>query len=164
MKNFFYKIFTLLFSLYILQYLLFIVGKNILDNNSNFRFTRYFRNKIHNVYILGNSRAVNSINEKYANDSLNLDVINISYNGMPFNVVESLLSDICSTQHEKIILIEITALFKNNIDNNYSYYSNNSVFFRNNYKSTIYSYLPLFTFNNEIFLRNIYYLTKNDNE
>jgi hypothetical protein len=162
MKRFIIKIGSLILAVYVLQYLLFIIGKNVLDNYSNFRFTRYFRDKNHKYYVLGNSRAVNSINEQYINDSLKLDVINMSYSGMPYNVVKSFLYDISENQHNKIILIELSSLFNNNIDMNYVYYLSNSIYFKNNYKNTLYNYLPLSRFNNELFLRNLYYLIKND--
>ena len=69
--------------------------------------------------------------------------VNLSYNGMPYNVLKSFLYDICAFNKNKIILIELTSLFNNNKDNNYVYYASNSTYIDREYNSTLYSILPL---------------------
>ena len=121
MLFFFKKILTLTISFFVLQFVFFTFTKNILDSKSNFRITRYFNNPIHKNFIIGNSRGVNSINEFYAKNTLKLDVINLSYNGMPFEYNYALFQDINSHNHNSTIFIEITCLTNEGVDNSYVY-------------------------------------------
>jgi hypothetical protein len=158
------KILIILLTFLLAQYFIYIFTNKFLTNKSNFRITRYFKNKKHNYFILGNSRGVNSVNESYAKKSLNIDLINLSFNGMPFKNIYSLYQDINSNNYNSTIFIEASSLSNNDIDNSYVYYSSQSPFISKLYPDLKYYILPLLKFNNELFLRNIYYLFKNDDD
>ena len=158
------KILIILLTFLLAQYFIYIFTNKFLTNKSNFRITRYFKNKKHKYFILGNSRGVNSVNESYAKKSLNIDLINLSFNGMPFKNIYSLYQDINSNNYNSTIFIEASSLSNNDIDNSYVYYSSQSPFISKLYPDLKYYILPLLKFNNELFLRNIYYLFKNDDD
>ena len=164
MKKFLIRLLIIITAAYCSQYLLYASLKTILDRKSQFRLTRYFRDKQHDYFVLGNSRAVNSVNEKYANEERRKDLINLSFNGMPYNNVVDILDDVNANNRGSTIFVEITSLLNNDIDNSYSYYLSDSKFVRKTYQHTIYDNICLLRLNNELFLRNIYYLTQSDND
>lgn len=164
MHKFLYKILFLLLSFFITQYFIFFVTNTFLTKKSNFRITRYFSNQKHQYFVLGNSRGVNSVNESYAKKTLHKDLINLSFNGMPFENLFSLYQDINANNNNSTIFIEVSSLSNNDIDNSYVYYSNQSNYISKLYPDIKYRILPLLKFNNELFLRNIYYLFKNDDD
>ena len=129
MHKFLYKILFLLLSFFITQYFIFFVANTFLTKKSNFRITRYFSNQKHQYFVLGNSRGVNSVNESYAKKTLHKDLINLSFNGMPFENLFSLYQDINVNNNNSTIFIEVSSLSNNDIDNSYVYYSNQLVFF-----------------------------------
>ena len=163
MKKFVYRFLILAVSIFVAQFVLYIGIKYVLDSKSKFRLTRYFRNSKHDYYILGNSRAVNSVNEKYANDSLKLDLINLGFNGEPYKNIVDLLDDINSKVTHKTIFFEVSCITKAKTDYSYAYYIANSKFIKKDYSNTIYDKIALLRFNNEFFIRNIFYLNKSDN-
>ncbi|WP_295670704.1 hypothetical protein, partial [uncultured Mucilaginibacter sp.] len=110
MKKFVYRFLILAVSIFVAQFVLYIGIKYVLDSKSKFRLTRYFRNSKHDYYILGNSRAVNSVNEKYANDSLKLDLINLGFNGERYKNIVDLLDDINSKVTHKTIFFEVSCI------------------------------------------------------
>lgn len=136
--------------------------KTLLDHQSQFRLSRYFRQPLHKNYILGNSRAVNAVNEQYASQSGHTDLINLGFNGMNYQTIDALISDINSKQTNANLFVEITGLLEEKEDDSYAYYMGNSAFLHAQYKNTKYEYLHLMRLNNEVFLRNIYYLKKSD--
>jgi len=141
-----------------------MISKAVLDRYSQFRLTRFYRNPKHSNFILGNSRAVNSVNEKYANEKLHVDVINLGFNGMPYSSLKPILDDVNKLNRNVTIYVEISALVNNVFDDSYAYYISNSPELKKEYKSTPFNWLQLLRLNNEIFLRNIYYLRKSDND
>ncbi|WP_343688993.1 hypothetical protein [Chitinophaga sp.] len=146
----------------IVQVGVYFAFKTLLDHRSQFRLSRYFRQPRHQHYILGNSRAVNAVNEQYATQSKHTDLINLGFNGMNYQTISALISDINTKQTNATLFIEITGLLEEKQDDSYAYYMGNSPFLREQYKNTKYAYLHLMRLNNEIFLRNIYYLKKSD--
>ena len=164
MCKFIKKVFILFLSFLFAQYFVFFLTNIILTKKSNFRITRYFSNPKHKYFVLGNSRAVNSVNEFYAKKSLNLDLINLSFNGMPFENIFSIYQDINSNNINSIIFIEVSSLSNNKLDNSYVYYSSQSKYISKLYPEVKYKIFPLLKFNNDLFLRNIYYLYKNDDD
>lgn len=164
MKKFLCNFIISLTTVIFVQYVVYTAFKKILDKKSQFRMTRYFRAPIHKYFVLGNSRAVNSINEKYANEVLKVDIINLSFNGEPYKNVLSMLDDVNSKNSNSVILFEITCINNDELDNSYAYYISNSKFIKKQFAGTIYSMPDLLRLNNELFLRNIYYLKKSDND
>ncbi|WPV64465.1 hypothetical protein [Chitinophaga sp. LS1] len=102
------------------------------------------------------------MNEQYATQSRHADLINLGFNGMNYQTIKALINDINAKQSNANLLIEITSLLEDKEDDNYAYYMGNSPFMHVQYKNTKYEYLHLMRLNNELFLRNIYYLRKSD--
>lgn len=146
------------------QFLLYKGMKTFLDHKAQFRMTRYFRSPAHHYFVLGNSRAVNSIEEKYAVDSLHMSLINLSFNGEPYENVLDMLKEVNASNQNDTIYLEVTCLGNNEKDNGYSYYMDNSPVIHQRYASSIYDRIALLRLNNELFLRNLYYLRTSDND
>lgn len=144
------------------QWIVYFVCKGILDRRSQFRITRYFRQPKHDIFVLGNSRAVNSIDERYAKDSLHLDVLNVSFNGMPYLNTVDMLQEVNRSNKGSVIYLEISCLATDNGDDAFAYYMSNSTFIDRRYHGTLYGWLPLARLNSDIFLRSIYYLHRPD--
>ena len=133
----------------------------IFSNYSDFRFNRYFKNDNFDIFILGNSRAVNSVNERQGSILSGKKVINLAYNGMPNNNIIDFVDDINEKYTGKLIYIEISSLFeKSNSSNEYSFYMDKSKFIFSRFENTRYRYIKLLSYNNEFFLRNLYYLNR----
>lgn len=164
MRKFLYRLFVFLIAIFVAQYIIYAATKKILDKKSQFRITRYFRSPKHKYFVLGNSRGVNSINEKYANEKLKLDIINLCFNGEPYKNVLNMVDVVNNSNVNSVIFLEITCLNDNYFDTSYSYYISNSKLIKKQYAGTLYSWLSLLRLNNELFLRNIYYLKKSDND
>jgi hypothetical protein len=164
MKKFLVRLSIFLIVTFAAQYIFYIAIKSALDKKSQFRFTRYFRSPRHKFFVVGNSRGVNSINEKYATEKLNTDIINLSFNGEPYKNAVNLIDDINTKNRNSVIFIEITCLNNNNFDNSYSYYISNSKVLQKQFSGTIYRWVDLLRLNSELLLRNIYYLKKSDND
>jgi hypothetical protein len=164
MKKFLIHILFFLTVSFVSNYLLFVLVKSYLNKHSNFRITRYIRDKTNDYFVLGNSRAVNSISEKVANEELKFDLINLSFNGTPYINTLDFLVDINQNNKGKVILLEITSLLQNTEDNSYSFYISDIPEIRKRYDATPYKYFHLLRMNNELFLRNIYYLNRSDND
>jgi len=137
----------------------------IFSNYSDFRFNRYFKNNNFDIFILGNSRAVNSVNEKQGSILSGKNVVNLSYNGMPTDNIIDLVDDINEKYTGKLIFIEISSFFlKVNSTNEYSFYMDKSKFIFSRFENTRYRYIKLLSYNNEFFLRNLYYLNRSDQD
>ena len=137
----------------------------IFSNYSDFRFNRYFKNNNFDIFILGNSRAVNSVNEKQGSILSGKNVVNLSYNGMPTDNIIDLVDDINEKYTGKLIYIEISSLFKrSNSSNEYAFYMDKSKFIFSRFNNTRYHYIKLLRYNNEFFLRNLYYLNRSDQD
>ena len=82
-------------------------GSFILDlliSKSNFRWINMFEESP-SAYVIGNSRGVNSIIEKEFNEKCNLDILNLSYNGLQPSEIEHLVK---FTNIETPLIIEIS--------------------------------------------------------
>lgn len=163
MKKFLFRLVMLLIVTFAVQFITYAVLKLILDK-SQFRFSRYFASPEHKFFVLGNSRAVNSVNEKFANDSLQMDIINLGFNGMPYRYTLAMLDDVNSKNTNAVIFFEITCLKTDDFDDSYSFYAANSKYVKDQYASTEYYWPTLLRLNNELFLRNIYYMRKSDKD
>ena len=75
-----------------------------------------------------------------------------------------MLDDVNASNTQSVIYLEITCLASNDFDNSFSYYVSNSPFIKRRYSGTVYDRIGLTRLNNELFLRNIYYLGKSDND
>jgi len=114
---------------------------------------------------LGNSRAVNSFNERQGSILSGKKVINLAYNGMPNNNIIDFVDDINEKYTGKLIYIEISSLFeRSNSSNEYSFYMDKSKFIFSRFENTRYRYIKLLSYNNEFFLRNLYYLNRSDQD
>lgn len=186
MKRFIFVVIAFFAAIFLIDKGLSQVLSTIVDK-SNFRFSRVSRLDENTVVVLGNSRGVNSVNEKYCHDSLNVDLINLSYNGMTPSLIIGLSQDLSKNTvfDNSIFLIEISSFFaweeiKNGINcNEGNFFLQNRDFpdfflpFRGNFKTvdSIYdlkypmnSVFNLLDYNSEGLLRSIYYLRKSDNE
>jgi len=164
MKKFLFRLSVFCILTFAAQYITYFAIKKALDKKSQFRLTRYFRAPKHKYFVIGNSRGLNSINEKYANETLKIDLINLSVNGEPYKNALNILDDINERNKNSVIFLEITCLNKNYFDHSYSYYISDSKILRKAYAGKTYNWLHLLRLNNELFLRNIYYLKKSDND
>ncbi|RCH54884.1 hypothetical protein DJ568_10415 [Mucilaginibacter hurinus] len=166
MKHFLTRLIIFIAVAFVSQLALYIGIKAVLDAKSNFRFSRYFRDKTHNNFVIGASRAVNSINEKYANENLKLDFINLGFNGQPYANMVDLLDDVNAANKNAVIYVELSSLYDVEVefDNQYAYYISNSEPIKKSFAGTVYDNLALLRLNNEFFLRSIYYLSKSDND
>jgi len=164
MKKFLFRSTIFIALSFLAQYVFYIAVKTTLDKKSQFRLTRYFRSPEHKFFVVGNSRAVNSVNEKYARQQLRMDLINLSFNGEPYKNVLNMVDDINSKNKNSTIFFEISCLSNTNFDDEYAYYIPNSPIIGKEFSGTPYDWLPMLRLNNELFLRNIYYLNKSDND
>jgi hypothetical protein len=84
---------------------------------------------------------------------------------MPNNNIIDFVDDINEKYIGKLIYIEISSLFeKSNSSNEYSFYLDKSKFIFSRFKNTRYRYIKLLSYNNEFFLRNLYYLNRSDQD
>lgn len=131
---------------------------------SNFRFVNIGKENP-DYFVIGNSRGVNSVNESQFDSDFCLDVLNVSYNGLNPNEIKYLIKKINTT---KPILIEISPFLRDKRSSYKSPKSNNlsdelkrfSVF--KNLRTKKFDVLNLYRFNNELFLRSLYYLFTSD--
>lgn len=163
MKQFLLRVFYLLLAVWVCQYLLFIAFKHTLDNHSQFRYSRFFRQPEHKYFVLGNSRAMNTVNEKLARESLGLDLINLGFNGMTANYIFPVIDEINKHNKGSEIFIEITAFdAPKDDDQDYSFFISNSESFKKIIPSKKYDVLPLLRLNSIFFLRSMYFYNKPD--
>jgi hypothetical protein len=150
---------------FISQLGLYFAFNAIFSNYSDFRFNRYFRNDNFDIFILGNSIAVNSINERIGSVLSGKKVVNLAYNGMPNSNIIDFVDDINEKYTGKLIYIEISSLFKrSNSSNEYAFYMDKSKFIFSRFENTRYRYINLLRYNNEFFLRSLYYLNRSDQD
>lgn len=158
-----------------------------LVDRSNFRFSRVSKLDTNDIVVIGNSRGVNSVNEKYCNDSLNVNLINLSYNGMTPELLIYLIKDLSKRKvhNNSIFLIELSAFIgweEGTIDDNcrgdFSIITNSNIPdfilpYRKGFKSIdsilnkqypINKVFNILDYNSEGFRRSIYYLFKSDND
>lgn len=160
---------------------------NAVVEQSNFRYVRVSKIKSNDFIIIGNSRGVNSVNEKYSSNVLGKKVINLSYNGLTPKIITDLILDLGNKEifeNSKFVVELSSFLGWAEIDNTEScessltYKENDEVPnillpFRKHFPSINQTYKELFplneflhllNYNNEGFLRSLYYLYSSDNE
>ena len=182
MKYLKYSISILIFLsiFFIGQYLIELSLEKIIENSS-FRYSRLYTQKLENdVISIGNSRGVNSIYTPYFKEKYNINIMNLSYNGLKSDVLIPLLEDYLDLHKKpKTILIEVSNLYgenrkynskSNKLAHSFSIYTKYSerlskLFERDHKKSSeINKYFGLYRYNSELLGRNIYYIFKKDNE
>jgi hypothetical protein len=182
MKNIQYIISVLIFTsiFFVGQYLIELSLDGILENSS-FRYSQLYTRKLENdVISVGNSRGVNSIYTPYFKEKYNINIMNLSYNGLKSNVLIPLLEDYLDLHKKpKTILIEVSNLYGENYKDGskpnklahffsiYTKYSErlSALFERDHKKSSeINKYFGLYRYNSELLGRNIYYIFKKDSE
>ncbi|MDA9551192.1 hypothetical protein N9R47_04510 [Flavobacteriaceae bacterium] len=157
-----------------------------LIDKSGFRFSRVSKLESNEYVILGNSRGVNSVNERFCVNDLGLRVINLSYNGLTPVLIDNIISDLnnMETFKKTTFLIEVSAFLgweevkttegcKSRLVLKYNEVVPDILLpFRHNFASvdSVYkklyplnSFFHLLNYNNEGFLRGMYYLNKTDN-
>jgi hypothetical protein len=156
-----------------------------LIDKSGFRFSRVSKLESNEYVILGNSRGVNSVNERFCVNDLGVRVINLSYNGLTPVLIDNIISDLnnMETFKKTTFLIEVSAFLgweevkttegcKSRLVLKYNEVVPDILFpFRHNFASvdSVYkklyplnSFFHLLNYNNEGFLRGMYYLNKTD--
>jgi len=123
--------------------------------SSNFRFIN-IEQENPDFYVIGNSRGVNSVKESQFDSSYCLDVLNISFVGLKPDEIKYLIKKI---NNKKPVLIEISSLFSNN--NSSTRPSQRFSVFKNLREKRL-DVFNLYRFNNDLFLRSIYYLFSSD--
>lgn len=131
---------------------------------SNFRYINIGKENP-DFYVIGNSRGANSVKESQFDSDFCLDVLNVSFNGLNPNEIMYLIKKINTS---KPILIEISPFLRTKISSSKSPKSLNlteeskrfSVF--KNLRSKKFEVFNLYRYNNELFLRSLYYIFTSD--
>lgn len=132
---------------------------DIILKNSNFRWVNVTK-EIPQVYIIGNSRGVNSVNESLFEKEFNLDILNLSYNGMSPYEIEYILN---YTDKNKLHLFEISSFLTENANESKGVDRFDPIKdLRQPTTAFNKKIFQLLNFNNELTLRLIYYIFKND--
>ncbi|MDG1689746.1 MAG: hypothetical protein P8I02_03075 [Flavobacteriales bacterium] len=127
-----------------------------LISKSKFRYINLF-NENPEVYLIGNSRGVNSLLERKFKNDYEIDVLNLSYNGLTPGEIISLIQHI---NKKKLLLIEISSLLNQTSIRNDLGRFNSIKNLRT--KTFIGEIFNLVYFNNELTYRLIYYIFKSD--
>lgn len=132
---------------------------DIILKHSNFRWVNVTK-EIPQVYIVGNSRGVNSVNESLFEKELNLDILNLSYNGMSPNEIEYILN---YTDKNKLHVFEISSFLAENVNESKGVNRFDPIKdLRQPTTAFNKKVFQLLNFNNELTLRLIYYIFKSD--
>lgn len=150
-------------------------------DKSGFRYSRFYNNRIvnKNIFAIGNSRVVNSFYELYINDRYKLGLSNLGYNGLSIRLADILIRDGIELYHPKTIVLELTMIVsekRKGLTGNdsmlnvkeFASYSNYSKLLLENIKKSyplfnlVTNIFHIYRFNNNLFLRNLYYINKND--
>ena len=131
---------------------------NYISKNSNIRFSNILNEKV-DFFVLGNSRGVNSLNEFEFEKKHDLELLNISYNGLSNREIEYLISFL---DPSKIMVIEISVFLNSSKDSKIQKTNrfNSFKYLRN--KEFIGEIFNLYYYNNELTLRTLYYYFKSD--
>lgn len=186
MKKFVRTIFMLFLAVFVLDHVASIVLGELIDR-SNFRYVRVSKIQSNDYVILGNSRGVNSVNEKYSKNTLDEKVINLSHNGLTPKIINALLLDLGDNEvfKESKFIIELSSFIgweeidypiqciPNLIIKENEEVSNILLPFRKYFPTINQTYQEIFplneflyllNYNNEGFLRSLYYLNSADDE
>ena len=132
-----------------------LVSLDRLISHSKIRYSRMLYDE-YDIAILGNSRGVNSVSEEIFENTYDLNILNLSHNGLSKNEIFHLAGRV---KDSTIVFIEITALLwdTSSVESNAGRLD---VF--SNLRKEKFRLLQSSVFNHEIFLRCIYYLKGSD--
>lgn len=149
------------------------LGLDALLLKSQFRYSHLYREPIDaDVLVFGNSRGVNSFYSPEIEKRTRLRVFNLSYNGLSPQITEALFEDyLARNRKPKVVLVEITNVATDNsLLKDLRLYARQSTKL-NEMIQKEYTQLAITTdvvrsyrFNNEMFLRSLYYLEKGDQD
>ena len=163
MKKFLLRCLYLFITVWVCQYSLYLTLRLCVDDHSQFRCNRFFRQPVHKYFIVGNSRASNTINEKLAREQLKVDVINLGLNGITAEYLFPLIEEVNRHNKNAELFIEITAFDAPlKINQDYAYFISYSNAFRDIIDKKEFDLFPLLRFNSIFFLRSLYFLNKSD--
>ena len=143
-----------------------------ISSQSSFRFSRLYRGGADaDILILGNSRVVNSFSQPDLEKELGKKVFNMSYNGLRIDIARVLLDDYLALNRKpSTIIIEASMLTRAypELAKELKPYvtSENGIgtilkeLYPDIYRYSMVSHV--FRYNSEIFLRSLYYLTRDD--
>ena len=157
MKKYLKYVFILLLLILITDRILSSV-LNYISENSKIRFSNILNEQV-DFYVLGSSRGVNSINEFEFEKKYDLELLNVSYNGLSNIEMQYLINFLDSS---KLLLIEISDfLHKENSKPDIKINRFNSFKYLRN-KEFPGEIFNLYYYNNELTLRMMYYYFKSD--
>ena len=126
-------------------------------SKSNFRWINLFHESP-SAYVIGNSRGVNTITEDIFNKTCNIDVLNLSFNGLKPSEIYHLSKFIPT---DKTLIVEISS-FLHNLDYKVDKFRFSSIKQLRVYSDWSTTVFPLLHYNNDLTLRLIFYLFNND--
>ncbi len=153
-----------------------VTGLGIIISKSNFRYAKLYNQKQENeILFIGNSRGVNSIYVPYLIENKNIKAANLSFNGIPADMIVALLKDYLDRNPKpKKIFIEASCLFfddSTRLESNEHRYPFNMfvsesgrisdiLYSKDDKLKYINSILPLYCYNSQYLYRSLYYLNK----
>ena len=138
---------------------------------SQFRFSSLYRGgRPGSIVVLGNSRAVNMIYAPDTESELKTPVFNLGFNSQSMEQAEALLLDYLEHNDKpSMVIIELTCMGgSDRLLDNFKFYCKNSSRFQDmltHYKPKTALFCKishLYAFNNQMFLRSLYYLNRSD--
>jgi hypothetical protein len=161
MAKFLTYLFTILVVAYLLQLAIYFPVKKILNQRSGSRFERYYRQPKHQYVVVGSSHLMYAVNELYARDSLNTDLINITTKAMPYKICEAFVEDINQKNVNSTVIVDITSLSQIEFDElPYAFYISNFPVIKKVITNPVYRFIPLLQLNNELFMKSVFYTRK----
>lgn len=146
-------------------------GLSNIVKNSKFRYSRLYEgNAEADILLLGNSRGV-MLYQPYIEEVTNLKTFNLSYNSLPIDLGKVLIEDYLDLYPApKYLLIDVTMCDRDNPEligsfSSYSTYSDRLqklIKKRTSESELVKSLINLYKFNNETFLRALYYTNETD--
>jgi len=184
MKKFLLIIIIVIAGLFVFDRLIDVIIQKTLVVKSKFHFSRYVTGKkAKDIYVLGNSRALNSFEEDLAEPVFHKSAMNMAYGMMDMQMVRIIALDICRKAEKQpqkpTIYIEVSALFSDPnfkghdtktiaILPEYNMYADNFPDLKEYYKKhtpgVYYTnlFFKCYKYNNELFYRNFEFLKKSD--
>lgn len=145
-------------------------GFSRLVEHSQFRLSRIYRGGLKaDILILGNSRGVNGFLAPLIEEKTGRPTYNLSFNGMDFQTAEALFADYLDhNQTPKLLVVEITALHSRELAKGLKFLVPESERLSALLNDRYYSIWVagelshVYRFNSEVFLRELFYLRKSD--
>jgi hypothetical protein len=138
---------------------------------SKFRFSRLYTGELkYEIVAIGNSRAVNSFHAPYIKEEFGYSSFNLAYNGLTPELTLLISEDYLDfNDSPQKIFIEISNYFsgEDKITNQFNLYAQYSARIDSLVNSTVESRIinevfTLYAFNNQLWLRNLFYTNKTD--